>query len=222
MKNTVKAILCSNKIASMLINPVLQVHNLSYYLAGLMSQSLEPYGLHPKHRIMDYHLWFSSRLKPDWTILDVGCGNGALARDLIKHCKHIIAIDIDPCKIKEAKDLNTEKNIEFIVGDATAYPFEKKFDAVVLSNVLEHIKDRIRFLRDLSQYSDIFLIRVPMIDRDWITLYKQERDIPYLLDSDHYIEYTFDSFSKEVNTAGLKITENRVRYGELYAVCIRS
>jgi len=198
---------------------VLRAHNGAYYLASLLSQGLDPYGLHPKHRIMDYHKWFSTKLNSNWAVLDVGCGNGALTRDLIKHCKHMIAIDTDPNKVKEAKKLNTDDNIEFIVGDATTYSFEEHFDAVILSNVLEHIKDRVQFLESISQYCDVLLIRVPMIDRDWITLFKKERGIPYLLDSDHYIEYSLDTFSNEITDAGLTVFEHRVKYGELYSVC---
>ncbi len=220
-KKITKAIFCSRFVASRIIDIILRIHNGAYYLAGLMSQSLEPNGFHPKHRLMDYHVWFSSKIKPDWTVFDVGCGNGALACDLKNHCKHITAIDKDPEKIKEAKKLYSGRNIDFIVGDATTYSFNEYFDAVILSNVLEHIKERVRFLRNISQYCNLFLIRVPMIDRDWITLYKKERGIPYLLDSSHYIEYSWESFSREVGDAGLSITNYRIRYGELYSVCLK-
>jgi SAM-dependent methyltransferase len=220
-KERIKAIFCSKFVASRTIDIILRLHNGAYYLAGLLSRALEPCALHPKHRLMDYHVWFSSKIKPEWAVLDVGCGNGALAGDLINHCKHIVAIDIDPEKIKEAKRLNRERNIDFIVGDATTHAFKEHFDAVVLSNVLEHIKERIQFLRNISRYCNLFLVRVPMIDRDWITLYKKERGIPYLLDSSHHIEYTFDSLSKELADAGLTISEHRVRYGELYSVSIK-
>ena len=205
----------------MAVNICLRIHNSAYYFAGAISQRLEPDGLHPKHRILDYHQWFSSKLKPHWKVLDIGCGNGALAGNLTNHCKQIIAIDKDPEKIKEAKRLYIGGNIDFIVGDATTYHFNEYFDAVLLSNVLEHIKERVRFLRKISQYCNFFLIRVPMIDRDWITLYKRERGIPYLLDSSHYIEYSWESFSREMSDAGLSIADYRIRYGELYSVCLR-
>ncbi len=218
-KAIAKRTICSKFVASKVIDVILRIHNGSYYLAGLLSSSLEPNGLHPKHRILDYHQWFSSKIRHHWEVLDIGCGNGALARDLIHSCERIVGIDIDPEKIKEARELNRSNNIEFLVGDATVYPFNRQFDAVIFSNVLEHIKNRVPFLRNISRYSDRFLFRVPMIDRDWITLYKKERGLPYLLDSSHHIEYSFNSFSREMDSAGLSIIEYRLRYGELYTVC---
>jgi len=218
-KETAKRIFCSRVVASMVVDILLRVHNIAYYFVCAVSQRLEPNNLHPKHRLMDYHTWFSSKMVSDWIVLDIGCGYGALAADLSKHCKRIVAIDIDRENIKEAEHLNQGKNIKFITGDATVYPFRRDFDAIILSNVLEHIEDRIHFLKNLSRISDIFLIRVPMIDRDWITLYKKERGIPYLLDQSHFIEYTADQFRNEISEAGLTISKQRVRYGELYAVC---
>ena len=218
-KQIIRNICRSKIIASLVVDISLRLHNSAYYLAGAISQGLESNGLHPKHRILDYHQWFSSKLQPDWNVLDIGCGNGALAGALITNCRRIVGIDIDPEKIREAKAKNPNPNIEFRVGDATSYAFFEKFEAVVLSNVLEHIKHRAEFLKNISKYSDNFLVRIPMIDRDWITLYKKERGIPYLLDPAHFIEYTFESFSTEMNNAGLSIIEHRVRYGELYSVC---
>jgi len=37
-----------------------------------------------------------------------------------------------------------------------------------------------------------------MINRDWITLYKKELGVEWRLDKTHYIEYTLESFEKEL------------------------
>ncbi len=198
-----------------LIRFILKFHNFFYGLAGLLSAKLEPDNIHPKHRILDYHQWFVSQLKPEWRVLDVGCGNGALTADLAKVCAHAVGIDISSPNIEQAKKKATA---EFICGDATTYPFEGEFDAVVLSNVLEHIEDRVNFLKKLKKITKRFLIRVPMIDRDWITLYKRQMGVEYRLDKTHVIEYTFDGLVNELGEAGLGIDSYRIRYGEIYAV----
>jgi len=205
-------------LAKQMTRIALKLHNFSYQLAGKFSLSLEPNKLHPKHRLTDYHLWFIQQLKPDWHVLDVGCGNGFLTADLAKHCKYIIGIDISAGNIKLAK---INSGIEFICGDATTYLFNRTFDAIVLSNVLEHINHRKIFLKRLAQHTDRFLIRVPMIDRDWITLYKKELGVNYKLDPGHFIEYTFDGFTEELQSAGLKVKSHRIRYGEIYALAIK-
>ncbi len=202
-------------IARFIVRIGLKCHNFSYHLVGRFSQIIEPENLHPKHRLTDYHRWFIEQLKPDWLVLDVGCGNGALTSDLSKYCKHVTGIDMSDENIQEAKK---RAGGEYICADVTRYPFKGEFDATILSNVLEHIEDRIAFLKKLSLHSERRLIRVPMVDRDWITLYKKELGIEYRLDGAHFIEYTLEGFLEELNRAGFKLESYRVRYGELYAV----
>jgi SAM-dependent methyltransferase len=181
----------------------------------MFSPVIEPDGLHPKHRLLDYHQWFINQIKPEWSILDVGCGNGALTADLANHCRYVLGIDISMDNIEQAKKRSKGN---FICGDATTYPFAETFDAVILSNVLEHIDDRATFLKKLKQLSKRFLIRVPLVDRDWITLYKREMGIEYRLDPTHFIEYTLDGFINELRGVGLQLSAFRIRYGELYGI----
>jgi len=67
-----------------------------------------------------------------------------------------------------------------------------------LSNILEHIENRVKFLNKIKNLAPKILIRVPMINRDWITLYKKELGVEWRLDKTHYIEYTLESFEKEL------------------------
>jgi hypothetical protein len=57
-----------------------------------------------------------------------------------------------------------------------------------------------------------------MIDRSWITLYKREMGVDYKLDSSHFIEYTFESFLKEISQAGLRMESYEIKYGEISSV----
>ena len=209
----------SRFLTSFLIDAMLRLQYMTYRGLTYLTPFLEPDHLHPKHRIMAYHDWFLLHIDKNWTVLDVGCGNGALTLDLAKHTGKVVGIDNNSHKIHEAKAKYRRENIDYIQGDAITYSYSQKFDAIVLSNVLEHIAERRKFLNHLSQFSDIFLIRVPMLDRDWLTLYKKERNMPYLLDPTHHVEYTLESFMEEVSKADLKVNEHRVRFGELYAIC---
>jgi hypothetical protein len=80
-------------------------------------------------------------------------------------------------------------------------------------------KSLVKFiLRKVKKLAPRILIRVPMINRDWITLYKKELGLEYRLDKTHFIEYTLESFKKELEQASLKIDKFSIQFGEIWAV----
>lgn len=210
-------------VAKSMLKLALVLHNRAYQMAGMVCPYLEPDGLHPKHRLMRYHEWFVERLEKEWNVLDVGCGNGALAYDLQSRCKSILAIDIKPENVERAKAQFSKTGITYVCGDATRYQFKDKFDAIVLSNVLEHIENRVDFLIRLYENQNherppVLLLRVPMLTRDWITLYKKQMGVEWRLDRTHFTEYTLEQLEEELDQAGLKIDSYDIQFGEFYGV----
>ena len=193
------------------------MHNFSYKLLTRLAIKAEG-GLHPKHRLINYHQFFIENIKKKDKVLDIGCGNGILTFDLSKKAKKVVGIDIQAEKIKEAKKKFNCDNIIYIVGDATIYSFGERFDAIILSNVLEHIKNRVKFLTKVKKLAPKILIRVPMLNRDWLTLYKRELQIEWRLDPTHSTEYTLESFKKELNQADLNLENYSIQYGEIWAI----
>jgi len=166
---------------------------------------------------MNYHAFFLDNIEKNSTVLDIGCGSGELTFDLAKKAKYVVAIDNSLNKINKAIKKCNKENIKYIHGDATTYDFKEKFDYIVLSNVLEHISDRQLFLNRIRNIGKIFLIRVPMINRSWLTMYKKELGLDYKSDPGYHIEYTYDSFQKEIEFAGLKILYHSIQFGEIWA-----
>ena len=175
-------------------------------------------GLHPKHRLMDYHKFFIDNINPGDMVLDIGCGIGALAFDIAKKAAEVTGIDLNERSIKAAKEKFSAPNIKYIVGDALKSLPDKKFDVIILSNVLEHIENRVEFLNKIKSQSSKVLIRVPMINRDWITLYKKELGLEWKLDKSHFTEYTLESFEDELKKANLKLTKYSIQFGEIWAI----
>jgi len=62
------------------------------------------------------------------------------------------------------------------------------------------------------------LIRVPMFNRDWITLYKKELGIEWCLDSTHFTEYSLESFQEELKKVGLNLKKYKIQFGEIWAI----
>jgi SAM-dependent methyltransferase len=178
-------------------------------------------GWHVKHRLTRYHDFFVERVEPGARVLDVGCGPGALAADLARgRDARVTGVDFDAGAITTARRRFDDPRLTFRVGDARALDGER-FDVVILSNVLEHLDDRIDFLRDITARTGArhVLIRVPLFERDWRVPLKRELGIEHRLDPTHRIEYTLEEFEDEVAKAGLAVTERQVRWGEIWATC---
>jgi len=180
-------------------------------------------GLHVKHRLTQYHAFFVARVNPGERVLDIGCGNGALAADLARERGAIVTgIDQDAHAIAAACAAYRGTGLTFVVGDARAVAADA-FDVVILSNVLEHLDGRVEFLRDVvaAHAARRVLVRVPLFERDWRVPLKRELGIDYRLDPTHRIEYTVEEFRAEMRAAGFTIEEQEIRWGELWAACRR-
>ena len=57
-----------------------------------------------------------------------------------------------------------------------------------------------------------------MIDSHWLVPLKRELGLPYYSDATHFTEYTVESFTREINKAGLYIRELQINWGEIWAV----
>lgn len=91
------------------------------------------------------HLLEPVQLSPGETVLDVGCGSGALDRALARRtggANRIVATDVNPYLLVEAGRLARKEGLEgritFQEADAEALPFaEATFDVAVACTVLE-------------------------------------------------------------------------------------
>lgn len=199
-----------------MIKTLLFLDNCLYAALSRFVVKLEN-GIHPKHRLMKYHNFFINNINSTDIVLDIGCGNGFNTYHIAGKAKRVVGIDIDSKNIAYAEKNFSSDNIDYLTADIMRYKSSQKFDVIVLSNVLEHMKDRIKLLKKIKGMGRRVLIRVPVIERSWLVLYKKELGIEYRLDKTHQIEYTIDSFTKELERAGLKIKNSSVRFGEIWA-----
>ncbi|MEN0021043.1 MAG: glycosyltransferase [Planctomycetota bacterium] len=182
-------------------------------------------GLHPKHRLTGYHDFFAERLTADDRVLDLGCGVCALAATIAAETgAHVTGIDLDPAELATARKVldraGVSDRVTLIESDITATRAEGTFSAIVLSNVLEHLRDRPELLAKWREWygCDRFLIRVPAYDRDWTVPWKDELGVDPRLDHTHEIEYRIEDVHAEVEAAGLELSELIVRWGEYWFV----
>ncbi len=181
-------------------------------------------GIHPKHYLTNYHEFFIKNIKNGENVLDIGCGYGAVAFTVAKKRdkSKIVGVDYDDNKLYQASKNNLCKNLKFENLDATKSIPKGKWDIIILSNVLEHINNRILFLKKIINNSKCrkILIRVPLFERNWEIAFRKELDTYYFSDNDHKIEHTVKEFYEEMNSSGLIIKDLKTIWGEIWAVCI--
>jgi SAM-dependent methyltransferase len=177
-------------------------------------------GVHPKHRLTRYHDFFVSRVHAGERVLDVGCGKGELAHDLAERAGvSVVAIDVLPEKIAFARERFPHPRVEYRHADVYRFEPSGGFDAVVLSNVLEHLAEREALLRRIVGVTQPqrILIRVPALDRHWHIPLRRELGITYFSDPTHETEYVMETLGAELERAGLELASIETRWGELWA-----
>lgn len=193
--------------------------NKIYALEGALSVSYGG-GLHTKHRHTRYHDFFVRRVNKSERVLDIGCGNGSLSFDIATRSgAEVVAVDLVPENIHEARTRFAHPKVTYLVGDVMQDVPQGTFDVIVLSNVLEHLSDRRELLARINEKAlpSRWLIRVPLFERDWRVPLKKELGVEWRLDPTHETEYTAESFSEEMKAANLRIVQQEVRWGEIWA-----
>jgi SAM-dependent methyltransferase len=182
-------------------------------------------GEHPKHRLTKYHNFFIDRIFDGEKVLDVGCGYGAVARSIARERPRCVVtgMDMNEPRLAQARATENPPNLSFVVGDATSEVPTGGWDVIVLSNVLEHVADRVSFLQDLQSASKAlrFLVRVPLFEREWQMPLRRELGVNYFSDDDHKIEHRLEEFHAELTSADLQAVETLTIWGEIWADCRR-
>jgi SAM-dependent methyltransferase len=87
---------------------------------------------------------------PGRATLDVGCGEGRVARDLTKRGHRVTGIDAAPTLLSAAQEADPEGT--YVLADAAALPFEDgSFDLAVAFNSLMDIEDLAGAVRETSR-----------------------------------------------------------------------
>jgi 2-polyprenyl-3-methyl-5-hydroxy-6-metoxy-1,4-benzoquinol methylase len=106
-----------------------------------------------------------SRLPSNAVVLDVGCGNGIISRSLGEHGFNVYGIDISEKAIEKAKQLNKFAHVKFDVLSAEHLISEgKKYNAIICSEVLEHLSepgDLLKVLYNSISDDGIVIVTVP-------------------------------------------------------------
>lgn len=191
--------------------------------------------------LYETHTLVYARIEPGSEVLDVGCATGYFAKKLLeKDCK-IWGIDSDKEATKVAKkyceevivaDLEALTN-PFTPGESSSgrktslrntpsvfLPFRKKFDYILLLDVIEHLRNPKSVLQMLKPYLKSYgklIISTPNIAFISVRLSFVLGKFIYkdfgILDKSHLHFYTKKTFIELINSCGLKIIDMDVASG---------
>lgn len=140
----------------------------SYARMSTVEANLETYGpgydatfiSSLSHRTVDNSAaYLMSYIRPDMTILDVGCGPGSITLGFAKLVPNgkVIGLDADPrildmARTRTGSQAEVISNAEFAEGDALALPFpDDTFDICHSHQLLQHVADQIQVLREMRR-----------------------------------------------------------------------
>jgi ubiquinone/menaquinone biosynthesis C-methylase UbiE len=140
---------------------------------------------------------------PVQTILDVGCGTGAVLDELSKAnvgLRHVGVDVADP-------ELHSETALELMHYDGEALPFnDNSFDLVYASHVLEHVLEPRKFLAELQRVGNLVYIEVPCE----LNLRTSYYSLQATLNIGHINAFTPHSFALMLQTTGLEVLDLKI------------
>jgi 2-polyprenyl-6-hydroxyphenyl methylase/3-demethylubiquinone-9 3-methyltransferase len=98
------------------------------------------------------------------TILDIGCGQGNFSILLAEEGYQVIGCEINSEALEYALLRYEFGNCQFVVADGSRLPFNIKFDAIILAEILEHVTHPQEILKECFDHlnnNGIIIISTP-------------------------------------------------------------
>lgn len=168
-----------------------------------------PFRTHNPTFILDF-------IKPDSTVLDLGCGLGFVSYSIAEKAKRVVGIDYSKEDILKAKSLFQRDNLEYRCEDALIYLQNKTetFDILILSHILEHIEEPENFLNTFKSFFKYIYIELPDFDKTLLNIIRKDLNMPFIYsDADHVVEFDREEIKAFFEKLNLKILQSEYRFG---------
>jgi ubiquinone/menaquinone biosynthesis C-methylase UbiE len=103
--------------------------------------------------LQNAHRRLAELVVPGMSVLDVGCGTGAITRGIAEAAGpagRVVGLDVNTGLIEEARSLHGDvPGLSFEVGDVYDLPFHDGFDIVTSARVLQWLSEPVQALRSM-------------------------------------------------------------------------
>ncbi|AIY79866.1 methyltransferase domain-containing protein [Clostridium botulinum] len=102
--------------------------------------------------------WIIDNIKDSKEIIDIGCSQGIISLLMAREGKNVKAIDIQEEAIDFANNLlnkefyDVREKITFECIDFNEYKEKKVYDTVVITEVIEHLEDPVKFIKHIDEF----------------------------------------------------------------------
>jgi 2-polyprenyl-3-methyl-5-hydroxy-6-metoxy-1,4-benzoquinol methylase len=167
-----------------------------------------------KQSLTGSHMQIVAAIAPGSSVLDLGCSQGLLARPLREKNVRVTGVDIAP------PGSRTDELDAYFCRDLDVpleLPLEREFDYIIVSDVIEHLRNRTQLLRGARRFlkeGGRLIISTPNIALWFYRLSLLFGRFEYgprgVLDETHVHLFTRSTFRREVEKAGFFVLRERV------------
>jgi 2-polyprenyl-3-methyl-5-hydroxy-6-metoxy-1,4-benzoquinol methylase len=195
----------------------------SQRLAEIYPDSYYSFGGGPRSPVEKVKQWLDRRMFrklfaaiPGETLsaLDVGGGTGWLlsqAREVEPRLRHSAVVDLDAQAMAAAEAAGHE----FHLGRIEEFETDRKFDLILLLNLIEHVADPVsvlRKMRNLLAPGGQILVKTPNHDSLDARLFRHKSWGGYHCPR-HWVIFTPESFGRAAKAAGLDVAKTELTQG---------
>lgn len=150
------------------------------------------------------------------SVLDIGCGGGGMAAGLKDYRPDLNVAGIDISKKALAQAKRNFRNVDFVYGDILKLSkyTEKKFDAIIMYDVLEHVAEPTKLLGEIHRSlkkEGVFCFFVPL-DGSLFTIHgwlKLLGFTPKLRYAGHVQQFSEPEIVNLLKTSGFSVQKKR-------------
>lgn len=150
------------------------------------------------------------RLSPPGRVLDVACGEGFAARDLIRYGFQVCGVDNDPTALEKAALYYQQTILADVENDLPA--LDGQFEVIIFADILEHLADPAAVLARFTALlapGGLVVVSVPNVAHWYVRLNLLRGRFDYgqrgILDRTHLRFFTLRTARRFLEEAGFRI-----------------